>query len=135
MNAAWPLERVLLDLERWRFGGLLSRRAGWDLERPERIDALVQAYRRRILAASLRCAGLEPPFEAALPGTDAAAWEAPLVADFLGSLKGLAPLGEAELKLARFAHGQYFKYSRRVALLLRLETQLPCAYAPAPKEA
>jgi hypothetical protein len=127
---------VLLDLERWRFGGLLARRAGWELADPGRIDALVQAYRRRILAASLRCAGHAVPDDAGLPGDDPAAWEAPLVADFLGKLQGLAPLGEAELKLARFAHGQYYKYSRRVAWLMGLERVLPCAYAaPAGGEA
>lgn len=126
----WPLERVRVDVERWRFGGLLARRAGWDLERPERIDALVQAYRLRILAACLRHAGRDWDLAAELPTGDAAAWELPLVTDFLGELKGLAPLGEAELKLSRFAHGQYFKWSRRVAWLMHLEKKLPCAYAP-----
>ncbi len=121
---------MLADLRRWQFGALLASRARWDAPDPAAIDRAVQAYRLRILAACLRHAGRPEKIEAALPEGEAAAWELHLVGGFLESLRALAPLGGAEAALTRFAHGQYFKYSRRVALLMGIEAKLPCAYAP-----
>lgn len=123
----WALDQVLADLLRWQFGALLMRRAGWDGPDPDRVSLAVQDYRRRILSACLRHTGLDPGALAGVKG-DAAAWEPVLVEEFLGHLRQMAPFGEAEVKLRRFAHGQYFKYSRRVLYLMQLGPPLPCAY-------
>lgn len=128
--APWDLERVLADLRRWQFGALLAERARWSAPDPLAVDQAVQAFRLRILAACLVHAGRDESLPLRLPAGDAGSWETPLVEDFLDGLKGLAPFGEAEAALTRFAHGQYFKYSRRVASLMALEAKLPCAYAP-----
>jgi hypothetical protein len=124
----WGLIQVLGDLLRWQFGELLIQRAGWSGAEPGDVNLAVQEFRRRILAGCLRLNGLDPQALSGLP-QDPAAWEPILVAEFLDDLRALAPLGSAEDKLTRFAHGQYFKYSRRVALLMQLESKLPCAYA------
>ena len=127
---AWTLEQVQQDLQRWQFGALLAQRAKWEGPDPLEVDAAVQSYRRRILAAALQCAGREEGLGLPPLAGDAAAWELPLVRGFLSELESLAPMGAALAPLTRFAHGQYFKYSRRVAWLLKLEEKLPCAYSP-----
>lgn len=125
----WSFAQVLTDLLRWQFGELLMQRAGWEGADPIALNMAVQNYRRRILSACLRQAGLDPGAGHGLP-QDPVAWEQIMVDEFMGSLRALAPLGPAEEKLTRFAHGQYFKYSRRVGWLLGLEQRLPCFYGP-----
>jgi hypothetical protein len=137
---------LLKDLERWTFGELLARRARWDCTEYRAIEVAVQAYRLAIMQAVLKATGsqMEPlalaveqqepldPKETA-PYTEApAAWEAALAGRFLERMRALAPFGEAEAPLTRFAHGQYFKYSRRISYLLKLPPALPASYAPAP---
>lgn len=126
----WALDQVLADLMRWQFGEILIQRADWQGAEPHAVSQAVQDYRRRILSACLRHAGLDPGALAGVKG-DAAAWEPVLVEEFLRRLEQIAPLGAAREALTRFAHGQYFKYSRRVAFLMQLEKRLPCAYGEA----
>jgi hypothetical protein len=135
---------MLKDLDRWAFGPLLAKRAQWVLEDAERIDAEVLLYRLGILLAVLKSLGAEftalseavqeqrrlalseqAPYSEAMFH-----WETALAGRFLERLEALAPFGEAEAPLTRFAHGQYFKYSRRVAYLLQTPAVLPCLYAP-----
>ncbi len=135
---------LLHDLGRWTFGELLARRAQWACLDLQGIEAAVQAYRLAILQAVLKAAG---PEQAALalaveaqrkltvnehaPYTQGPkAWEGALASHFLDRLRARAPFGEAKAPLTRFAHGQYFKYSRRVAYLLKLPPVLPCRFAP-----
>lgn len=126
----WALDQVLADLMRWQFGALLAERAKWQGAEPHAVSLAVQDYRRRILGACLRHAGLDPGSLVGVKG-DAAAWELILVEEFLKRLEQIAPMGEAREALTRFAHGQYFKYSRRVAFLMQLDKRLPCAYGQA----
>jgi hypothetical protein len=137
---------LLRDLDRWAFGPLLAQRAKWTLPDPTAIDGRVRLFRLAILQAVLKAAGPEhEPLSLALTqerGLDSGlhapyasameAWEPALAGRFMQDLAGLAPLADAEASLTRFAHGQYFKYSRRVAYLLQLPYVLPCLYAPAP---
>jgi hypothetical protein len=132
LREVWALDRILADLLRWQFGALLIQRAGWQAADPDRVTLAVQDYRRRILGACLRYSGLDPGALVGVRGP-AATWETPLVEEFMGQLGQIAPLGEAEIKLRRFAHGQYFKYSRRVYHLMQLPPpHLPSAYGAGP---
>ena len=135
---------LLRDLDRWAFGPLLAQRAAWAVPEPLAIDGLVRAYRLSILHAVLKASGegfdslaaalqaqrpldaaALAPYEQALPQ-----WETALAGHFLDALEALAPFGEAEAPLTRFAHGQYFKYSRRISYLLQTPYALPCLFAP-----
>lgn len=129
MKPAMTFADVLADLLRWQFGELLAQRAGWRGADPDAVTQAVQDFRRRILSACLRQAGLDPGAGYGLPA-DQGAWEQVLVDEFLDGLRAIAPLGGAEDKLKRFAYGQFFKYSRRVALLMDLNDRLPAVYAP-----
>lgn len=135
---------LLRDLDRWAFGPLLAQRAAWAVPEPQAIDALVRDYRLAILQAVLKASGadFEPlaveveklrplaPGASAPYERDLGAWEAALAGRFLDALEALAPFDEAEAPLTRFAHGQYFKYSRRVSYLLQTPHALPCLLAP-----
>lgn len=135
---------LLHDLDRWSFGQLLADRAGWACPDAQGIEAAVHAYRLSIIHAVLRASGPEhEPLALALNshrplrgnehapyGEDPAAWEDALAGRFLSRLRNLAPFYGAEAALTRFAHGQYFKYSRRVSSLLTLPPALPCSLAP-----
>ena len=135
---------LLRDLDRWAFGPLLAQRAKWPVPEPAAIDALVRDYRLAIIHAVLTASGagfdaLRAEVQALRPLADAAQapydqelarWETALAGRFLDSLEALAPFGEAEAPLTRFAHGQYFKYSRRVSYLLQTPYALPCLFAP-----
>jgi hypothetical protein len=146
MSPQETAQYLLRDLDRWAFGPLLAHRAKWTLPDPDSIDGAVRRYRLAILQAVLMAAGPEHlplaeamqgerllhPDQHAPYGEAMDTWETALAGRFLQDLKAMAPLAEAELPLTRFAHGQYFKYSRRVAFLLKLPYVLPCLYAPAP---
>jgi hypothetical protein len=135
---------LLRDLDRWAFGPLLAQRAAWAVPRPQAIDVVVRDYRLAILQAVLKASGegfaplaaelqaLRPlATEALAPyDRDLSAWEPALAGRFLDALEALAPFGESEAPLTRFAHGQYFKYSRRVSYLLQAPHALPCLFAP-----
>jgi hypothetical protein len=135
---------LLHDLDRWTFGELLATRANWGCTDGQGVEAAVRSYRLAIMQAVLKASGPEheplalaigahralrvdeqAPYDEAL-----AAWEAALAGRFLQRLRNLAPFYAAEAPLTRFAHGQYFKYSRRVSYLLKLPPALPCTLAP-----
>jgi hypothetical protein len=135
---------LLHDLDRWTFGELLTSRAGWACQDAQGVEAAVRDYRLAIIQAVLKASGPEhAPLAQAVddqralragdhaPYTEApAAWEEVLAERFLQRLRRLAPFYAAEAALTRFAHGQYFKYSRRVSYLLKLPPALPCTLAP-----
>jgi hypothetical protein len=135
---------LLHDLDRWTFGELLADRAGWACQDGQGVEAAVKDYRLAIIQAVLRASGPEHealaqaieerrslrPGDHAPYGEAPVAWEAILAGRFLQRLRNLAPFYGADAPLTRFAHGQYFKYSRRVSYLLKLPPVLPCTLAP-----
>jgi hypothetical protein len=132
---------LLNDVTRWVFGEVLMKRAGWTGPTPDQVNEAVQAYRLQIMQAVCLAEpeALEPlrlALEAARPSKPVALegshadWELALTRQFLDTLEAMAPLGPAFAPMQRFAHGQYFKFSRRVSYLLQRPYVLPCFYAP-----
>ncbi len=135
---------LLHDLDRWTFGELLTSRAHWACTDGQGVEAAVRSYRLAIMQAVLKASGAEHeplalaieaqrslrPGELALYDEALTAWESALAGRFLQRLRNLAPFYGSEEPLTRFAHGQYFKYSRRVSYLLKLPPALPCTLAP-----